>query len=113
MENLKEKLGKVLKQVSFYTLISISFIAGISLGYYYDVIKKSYRHKEPKFDSVKKSEIKLAIDENNNLLIIRQTDGSYTVYQDSVGYMIFNLYAKNIWGQASTPPTIGTPKTEK
>jgi hypothetical protein len=54
---------------------------------------------------VKKEEVKLAIDENNNLLIIRKKDGSYTVYQDSVGYMIFGLYAKNIWGQASTKTT--------
>lgn len=109
MENLKEKIKQVLKQLSFYTVISISFVAGISIGYYYDFIKKSYA-KEPKFTSVKKSEIKLAVDENNNLLIIKQTDGSYTVYQDSIGYLIFNLYAKNIWGQASAPPT---PKTEK
>ena len=49
-------------------------------------------------------------DENNNLLIIRESDGSYTVYQDSVGYTIFGLYAKNIWGQASAP---STPKVEK
>jgi len=109
MENLKEKIKQVLKQLSFYTIISISFIAGTSIGYYYDFIKKSYR-KEPKFTSVKKSEIKLAVDENNNLLIIRQTDGSYTVYQDSIGYLIFNLYAKNIWGQAAAP---STPKIEK
>ena len=109
MENIKEKIKQVLKQLSFYTIISISFIAGTSIGYYYDFIKKSY-HKEPKFTSVKKSEIKLAVDENNNLLIIRQTDGSYTVYQDSIGYLIFNLYAKNIWGQAAAP---STPKIEK
>jgi len=32
------------------------------------------------------------------------------VYQDSIGYTIFGLYAKNIWGQASAP---STPKTEK
>ena len=109
MENLKEKIKQVMKQLSFYTVITVSLIVGFSIGYYYDFVKRSYQ-KEPKFASVKKSEIKLAIDENNNLLIIRQNDGSYTVYQDSVGYTIFGLYAKNIWGQASAP---STPKTEK
>jgi hypothetical protein len=109
MENLKEKIGQVMKQLSFYTVISISLIVGFSIGYYYDLVKKSF-HKEAKFTSVRKSEIKLAIDENNNLLIIRESDGSYTVYQDSVGYTIFGLYAKNIWGQASAP---STPKVEK
>jgi len=109
MENLKEKIGQVMKQLSFYTVITISLIVGFSIGYYYDMVKQSYK-KEPKFVSVRKSDIKLAIDENNNLLIIRESDGSYTVYQDSVGYTIFGLYANNIWGQASAP---STPKTEK
>ena len=109
MENLKEKIGQVMKQVSFYAVITISLIVGFSIGYYYDLVKQS-RKKEPKFVSVRKSDIKLAIDENNNLLIIRESDGSYTVYQDSVGYTIFGLYAKNIWGQASAP---STPKVEK
>ena len=108
MENLKEKIGQVMKQVSFYAVITISLIVGFSIGYYYDLVKES-RKKEPKFVSVRKSDIKLAIDENNNLLIIRESDGSYTVYQDSVGYTILGLYAKNIWGQASAP---STPKVE-
>ena len=109
MENLKSKIGQVMKQVSFYAVITISLIVGFSIGYYYDLVKES-RKKEPKFVSVRKSDIKLAIDENNNLLIIRESDGAYTVYQDSVGYTIFGLYAKNIWGQASAP---STPKVEK
>ena len=109
MENLKQKIGQVMKQVSFYAVITISLIVGFTIGYYYDLVKES-RKKEPKFVSVRKSDIKLAIDENNNLLIIRESDGSYTVYQDSVGYTIFGLYAKNIWGQASAP---STPKVEK
>jgi len=101
MENLQEKIKTALKQLSFYTVISLSFVAGASIGYYYNFIKKNYT-KQASVISVKKEEVKLAIDENNNLLIIRKKDGSYIVYQDSVGYMIFNLYAKNIWGQASS-----------
>ena len=104
MENFNEKLKTSLRQLSFYSVISLSFVAGASIGYYYDFIKTNYTKQAPVV-SVKKDEVKLAIDENNNLLVIRKKDGSYTVYQDSVGYMIFNLYAKNIWGQASTKTT--------
>lgn len=104
MENFKEKLKTAFKQLSFYTVISLSFVAGASIGYYYDYIRTNYT-KQSVAISVKRDEVKLAIDENNNLLIIRKKDGSYIVYQDSVGYMIFNLYAKNIWGQASTKNT--------
>ena len=104
MENMKEKLKNVFKQVSFYLIISVSLIAGIFIGYYYQYIK-SVNVKEPQVISIKKNDVKLAIDENSNLLIIKKTDGSYVVYEDSVGYLIFNLYAKNIWGQASKPVT--------
>jgi len=78
MENIKEKLKQVVKQVSNQPV------------------------------SVKRNEVKLAIDESNHLLVIHKKDGTYTVYQDSVGYMIFNLYAKNIWGQAANPKTTTT-----
>jgi hypothetical protein len=98
--NIQEKLKTALKQLSFYTIISLSFVAGASIGYYYDFIKTNYSKQETAV-SVKKSDVKIAIDENNNLLVIREKDGSYIVYQDSVGYMIFTLYAKNIWGQTA------------
>ncbi len=52
--------------------------------------------------------VNVYIDESNHLLVIHKKDGTYTVYQDSVGYMIFNLYAKNIWGQAANPKTTTT-----
>ena len=104
MENIKQNQKNVVKQVSLYVIISVSFIAGISIGYYYQYIKSTYS-KPTQVVSVKKTDVKLAIDENNNLLVIKKTDGSYVVYEDSVGYLIFNLYAKNIWGQASKPVT--------
>jgi len=75
-------------------------VAGFVIGYYYDIIKDSFNSESVQVTTVKRDEVKLAIDENNNLLVIKKTDGSYTVYQDSIGFMIFNLYAKNIWGSA-------------
>ena len=52
---------------------------------------------------VKKNSINLAVDENNNLIMIDKSTGNYTVYQDSVGQSIFNLYAKNLFTQHTTP----------
>lgn len=100
METLKEKLKTVLKQFSNYLLIVLTLVAGFVIGYYYDIIKDSFNSESVQVTTVKRDEVKLAIDENNNLLVIKKTDGSYTVYQDSIGFMIFNLYAKNIWGSA-------------
>ena len=103
MENIKQRLTQIWKQLSLYTIIAITLTVGICIGYYYDFIKNSLTRNKP--SSVKREEVTLAIDERNNLLIVKKSDGSYTTYQDSVGYMIFNLYAKNIWGQAANPKT--------
>jgi uncharacterized membrane-anchored protein YitT (DUF2179 family) len=100
METVKEKLKTLLKQFSNYLLIVLTLVAGFVIGYYYDIIKSSFDSESVQVITVKRDEVKLAIDENNNLLVIKKIDGSYTVYQDSIGYMIFNLYAKNIWGSA-------------
>ena len=100
-EKLKQKFIQIWKQLSLYSVILITLVVGISIGYYYDFIKNSITRNKP--SSVKREEVSLAIDERNNLLIIKKSDGTYTTYQDSIGYMIFNLYAKNIWGQATNP----------
>jgi hypothetical protein len=100
MESITEKLKGNFKHLSLYVIISLSFVAGASIGYYYDLIKTKYSGQFS-VTSVKRDEVRLAVDENNNLLVIKKRDGSYTAYQDSIGYTIFNLYAKNIWGQAS------------
>jgi hypothetical protein len=39
-------------------------------------------------------------------MIIKKHDGLYTTYEDSIGYVIFNLYAKSIWGQATHQKTV-------
>jgi hypothetical protein len=41
------------------------------------------------------------MDENNNLLIIQKDDGTYILYQDSIGVQIFNMYAKSIYKPAT------------
>lgn len=99
MENLKDRFKNVLKQLSLYTIIIVTFVVGISIGYYYDVLKNSLSRNKPQ--SITRSEVSLALDESNHLMIIKKQDGTYTTYQDSIGYMIFSLYAKSIWGQAT------------
>lgn len=96
MENIKVKVKEVWKHVSLYSVMILTLSIGFAVGYYYDFVKKSF--KQNKNDSIKRKEVSLAIDETNNLLILKKKDGTYTVYEDSIGYMIFNLYAKNIWG---------------
>jgi hypothetical protein len=45
---------------------------------------------------IDRSQINLALDEHNHLLVIDKKSGNYTVYDDSVGVAIFKMYARNV-----------------
>lgn len=113
---MKEKLEKVMnatksvvKNLMLYGIIIISVIASFIVGFTYH--KLTSKSVEPKKEIVKvrKSDVTIAIDESHHLIIINNSTGDYTVYQDSIGSTIFKLYAANVWGQhtqVSTPNTI-------
>lgn len=93
-----EKIKTFVKHFMFYVVFVLSLSVGFSVGYYYNTIK-SYKKNIYAPEVVMKKDITLAIDEANNMIVINKKDGTYVVYQDSIGYVIFNFYAKNIWGQ--------------
>jgi len=80
---------------------TLLFLLTFSLGYIacdlYHLIKKKpeISHIEAKVTKTI-GKISVAINERNELMIIDRTDGSYEIYQDSIGRCIFNLYANNI-----------------
>ena len=45
---------------------------------------------------IDRSQINLALDEHNHLLVIDKKTGNYTVYDDSIGVAIFKMYARNV-----------------
>lgn len=47
-------------------------------------------------ETKKIGKISVAINERNELMIIDRTNGSYEIYQDSIGRCIFNLYARGL-----------------
>jgi hypothetical protein len=74
-------------------------VASFFVGIYYN--KSTTKKEKPTYQVTKvlRSNVNLAIDESNNLIVIDNKTGNYTVYQDSIGITIFKLYAKNVWGQ--------------
>ncbi len=100
MENFKTKLKNVFNQVFWVLMVVLGVGAGFAVGYYYEVVNP----KEVKGVStlVNRNEITLAMDEHERLLVIDKRTGEYTVYADSIGKSIFNLYARKIW--SSTQP---------
>lgn len=98
LKKILEKTKVVLKHITIYTVIISACIASFFLGFYYE---KNYSddNKDRVVKTITKKEVNLAIDFSNNLIIIDNKTGDYTIYEDSIGNTIFTLYAKNIWGQ--------------
>lgn len=99
LKKLLEKSKVVLKHITIYSIIGIACIASFLIGRYYDRMVHKNSKVEFQVQKVKSSDVDLAIDQSDNLIIIDNKTGNYTIYQDSVGRAIFSLYAKNVWGQ--------------
>jgi len=101
----KEKLNNLSKKVKpFIVYVTRMVIVGLVAFASFYQGKFTERHKnddviiiESNVTKVNKNEVNIAIDESNNLIIIDNESGKYTIYQDSIGQTIFKLYAKNIW----------------
>lgn len=97
IQEISEKLKKVLKVMFNYSLIILGMSVFFTLGYYYKDLKSYSSRSKPQY--IKRSEVTIAIDENSNFMIIAKNDGTYTLMDDSIGRAIFDIYAKNIWSQ--------------
>jgi len=101
MKKVLEQSKKVLKNAMVYSIIVIATVASFFIGVYYNKMTEKKQSVKFKYEVKKilKSDVNLAIDENNHLIVIEKNSGNYTIYQDSIGVTIFKLYAKNVWGQ--------------
>jgi hypothetical protein len=102
LKSFLETTRKVVNKLFLYVVIAGSIIAAYLFGAEHTKLtQKPVKHKVEVL-KIKKSDVNLAIDEDNHLIIINNKTGNYTMYQDSIGKTIFKLYAKNVWGQNST-----------
>lgn len=95
-----ERSKPVFKNIIFLSFVSISLVAGFYIGSSYN---SKYGPQKPTIHTVKvnRSQVNLALDEHNHLIIIDKKTGDYTVYQDSIGVSVFKLYARNIFSDVS------------
>lgn len=97
LNKISEKLKQLFKTTFIYVVILVSASASFFVGMYYQKINtKTKKHEVTK---ILKHEVVLAVDENNNLIIIQKSTGDYTIFQDSIGKHIFNMYANSVWNQ--------------
>lgn len=93
-----DKLNIFAKKLGNLLIIAIAMITGFFIGYYYWVMMNQAK-VSPLKNINPLSKTSVAINERNELLVIDRANGTYTVYQDSVGLMIFNLYASKKYEQ--------------
>jgi hypothetical protein len=105
LKKLKEKVTPIFKSITVYGIILCSVVAAFFIGVFYNQTTNTNKVSKVQVKTIIKSEVNLAIDENNHLIIIDKKTGNYSIYQDSIGKTIFKLYAKNVWGQNNTVST--------
>lgn len=98
-KSLKDrKLNKLIISFLKYLGTALIIVGSFFYGRFHESYNKTVEEEEIVIKVTKES-VNLAIDESENLIIIDKETGHYTVYQDSLGYYIFNLYTKSIWSQ--------------
>jgi hypothetical protein len=87
--NVANRLGSII-------VIAAAMIIGFLIGYYYWIMfAKTTSQKE----TLKLNAVSIAVNERGELMIIDRTNGVYSIYQDSVGQEIFNIYATKKYNQ--------------
>lgn len=93
-KSVVEKLKVIGKKVGIITTLSVTVFGAFSLGYIYS--RSTTKIKPIVVNHIDNSDVNLALDQNNHLMVIDKKTGNYTIYDDSVGVTIFNIYARNL-----------------
>jgi hypothetical protein len=98
----KENLMPLAKKIGGYAMIAIlvvlSFYAGRKTADYPP--KELAESKNPYSHAFDKHEISIAVNENNELLLIEKKTGEYILYSNSIGMTIFQMYANKIYNES-------------
>lgn len=100
LKRIKEKARPVVINITKAIIIGVLVVASFYQGRFIER-HKSDKEIELNVTKVNKSEVNIAIDESDNLIIIDNETGKYIIYQDSIGESIFKLYARNIWNKGA------------
>jgi hypothetical protein len=97
-ENLINQAKTIAKKISNMTYVAIFIIAGFIIGYYSHEMKSHLKTSE--FNNIKTvKNTSAAVNESGELLILDRVTGDYTIYSDSVGKMVFDIYASRLYYQ--------------
>ena len=90
---LKGKLKAGFARFMNITIVTATLIAGFGLGYYFNELKMKPQAVN---ETILNREVRIAIDSEDKLIMMDRKTGSYTIYSDSIGRIIFKMYASKI-----------------
>lgn len=103
LKELKTKLKNAAITAGKVTIILASMAIGFGISQLYTFYSKDSKPEQAAQIGfgVGLSKTSIAINERSELMIIDRETGKYTVYSDSVGRSIFNLYASQFYAKAN------------
>ena len=96
-----EKAKQAFSHVGKIAIIVSAMVLGFLAGDIYHRVTDAKKEKAP-MDLKVVHQLKgtsIAINERSELLIIDRQSGTYEIYQDSIGKVIFNLYASSMYNE--------------
>jgi hypothetical protein len=96
-KNKTSRFKIIFKNIGFYLFATLCCTTSGYIGYWYSQSKNKKESELKVATKIKASQINLAVDQNNNLIVIDKKTGDYVIYEDTVGTFIYSLYAKNLW----------------
>lgn len=92
-ETSKQKLKVFFNRFMNIIIVSMTLTAGFGLGYYFQELKVKPQAVN---ETILNREVRIAVDSEDKLIIMDRKTGSYTIYSDSIGKMVFKMYANKI-----------------
>jgi hypothetical protein len=92
-EEFKEKFKLMFTRFMNVIIVSLTLIAGFGLGYYFQELKVKPKAVN---ETILNREVRIAIDSEDKLILMDRKTGQYVIYSDSVGKIIFKMYATKI-----------------
>lgn len=97
----KEQVIEVAKKVFSYLIIVGALGAGFFVGRFTQTYPPS-EESNPYQDIHSITNISIAVNESNELMLINRKTGEYQMYSDSIGMAIFKMYSNRIYQNASS-----------
>lgn len=94
----KEKIVRSLKEFFQYLCLGAAVTVGYLIGNYSYEFRHPKQQKQNPYSIIyAPKDISIAINESDGLLIFMKKSGDYVVYSDSIGQIIFKMYANRIY----------------